>query len=325
MNKFSIFHNGLSKKLDYRKSRIVATNNILKVFISLYKKIKDPYKYSHDFIGTYYLNTSFFVKLLYSKIFNLKSIEFKLDKDDITNFSNCKDFDIAALLSYRLERNFISYFVKNSYFYVRKITMNDRIFWSIELYYIKDYISEMWHQESEEYIKLMNDLNTDYMFSSASYYKSYQKYNKKISKLPKKRLKYKLKILKKKINPDNVTFINKYSNIDKDFNSIYSMYDYINKNHRRNFLLKSKKLHKKTLKSKLNILNRYINPDLSKKIKEYYWISANNYIQKKYINNDYIQIKTYDENMIADLDCSELEWDNPTSPYWPMSETCPNY
>ena len=100
---------------------------------------------------------------------------------------------------------------------------------------------------------------------------------------------------------------------------------YIDKKYRREFLLKSKKLHKKTLKSKLNILERHINPDLSKKIKEYYWMSATDYIQKKYIDNDFIQIKTYDENILADINCTSSEWDYPSNLYWPISETCPSY
>jgi hypothetical protein len=323
-DKISRFQNGLSQKMDNRNNRIVATSNILKIFLSLYAKIKNPYKhilfgYSVS-VNKYHYNLSLFVK----ELRNLKSIEFELDKNIIKSFSDCTDFDTVALLSFRLQRNFISYFVKNSFFYVRKITKNERMFWSIELYYIKDYISEMWHEESEEYIKLMNDLVALCIdrFSSARYYNATKRYEKKFWKLQKKKLKYKIKILKKKINPDHARIVKQYSTIDKDYDA---MDKYVDKNYRRDFLLKSKKLHKKTLKSKLSILERHINPDLSKKIKEYYWISANNYIQKKYINNDYIKIKTYDENMIADLDCSELEWDNPTPLYWPMSETCPSY
>jgi hypothetical protein len=325
-NKISRFQNGSSPKVDYRNFRVVATDNILKIFLSLYEKVKNSYKDNRSYsisiykCHSYYNLSLFFVK----EIPHLKSIEFKLDKNIIKSFSDCTDFDAAALLSFRLQRNFISYFVKNSFFYVRKITKNERMFLSIELYYIKDYISEMWHEESEEYIKLMNDLDKDCIdrFSSVRYYNATKRYEKKFWKLQKKKLKYKIKILKKKINPDHAKIVKQYSTIDKDYDA---MEKYVDKNYRRDFLLKSKKLHKKTLKSKLSILERHINPDLSKKIKEYYWISANDYIKKKNNNNDYIQIKTYNENMIADLAEIQLEWDNPTSPYWPMSETCPYY
>ena len=325
-DRLSRFLNGISLKMDYRNHRIVATSNILKIFLSLYANLKYPYKDNLGYpvsINQYHYKLSYFVK----ELPHLKSIEFELDKNTIKRFSDCTDFTAAALLSYRLERNFISYFVKNSFFYVRKIKKNGRLLWSIELYYIKDYISEMWHEESEEYIKLMNDLDEDvkytmYRFSSARYNDAYIRYEKKFWKLQKKKLKYKVKILKKNINSDCARLIKEYSTIDKDY---HAMGKYIDKKYRKEFLLKSKKLHKKTLKSKLNILERHINPDLSKKIKEYYWMSATDYIQKKYINNDFIQIKTYDENILADINCTSSEWDYPTNLFWPMSETCPSY
>ena len=72
-----------------------------KIFLSLYAKLKYPYKDNRAYsvsVNQYY-KLSYFVK----ELPDLKSIEFELDKNTIKRFSDCTDFDAAALLSYRLE------------------------------------------------------------------------------------------------------------------------------------------------------------------------------------------------------------------------------
>ena len=43
-DRLSRFLNGISLKMDYRNHRIVATSNILKIFLSLYARLEYPYK-----------------------------------------------------------------------------------------------------------------------------------------------------------------------------------------------------------------------------------------------------------------------------------------
>ena len=79
----------------------------------------------------------------------------------------------------------------------------------------------------------------------------------------------------------------KYSTIDKDYNA---MGKYIDKKYRREFLLKSKNLHKKTLKSKLNILRDILILTYLKKLKNIIGC-LQPIIFKKIYDNDFIQIK----------------------------------
>ena len=103
-------------------------------------------------------------------------------------------------------------------------------------------------------------------------------------------------------------------------NNIQKKYDEDKYN---NMINNSKKLHFTTLEKKLKILKKYISQNMIEKIKEYHWLSKEEIINNNYKNNkNFRVIKSYNMDFIADLHCSELEWDFPPT-FWPQSETFP--
>lgn len=200
--------------------------NIFHIFEKLSVKYKSHFisfegKYDNwNMVGIFTIDRNF---NFWKSLKNLKIQNFKLDDQDLDNFSNCTYLESTALLSYRMQKNFTPFYLANTYIHVRKIDISKKNYWVIELHFVKNYISNMWHEEfinsTTKYKKNLLE-NFDKEQIKTKSFKKYLKNN--ISNYVNTST-----ILHELTFPTKITIINKY--VSEDFNNMIKKYYSISK------------------------------------------------------------------------------------------------
>ena len=206
--------------------KFLIPNKIFHIFEKLSVKYKSNFissgdKYNNwNTVGIFSIDGNF---NFWRSLENLKIQKFKLDEQDINNFSECTYLESTALLSYRMQKNFTPFYLANTYIHVRKINISNKNHWVIELHFVKNYISNMWH---EEFI----NSTTKYKKNLLEKFDKEQIKTKSFKKYLKKNISNYINTSKKQhelLFPTKMTILNKY--VSEDFNNIIKQYYSISK------------------------------------------------------------------------------------------------
>jgi hypothetical protein len=204
LKKFSLFYpkKTVSSYIYDLNNEMCVTINILNTFRNLLSE-----KYKNDNV-----NKKNYMK---NKINEISELDLDVNNNKFKILKKkYHDLDISILISHYYETNYIPFFIKNFYFYVRYIiNENNEKYWSLELHNVNKDVSKMWQEEILELKKdKLDTLNS--------------------KKLHKMTLKRKLKILNKILSKDIVKIIksyvwistNKYFSKNKNFSQLF-LYD----------------------------------------------------------------------------------------------------
>ena len=206
--------------------RFLIPSNIFHIFEKLSVKYKSHFisfegKYNSDnMVGIFSSHESF---NFWKSLENLKIQKFKLDDQDINDFSECTYLESIALLSFRLGKKITPFYLANSYIHGKKLNISNQNYWVIELHFVKKYISDMWY---EEFI----NSTTKYKKSLLDRFDKEQIKTKNFKKYLKRNISNYIKTSKRQHEltfPIKMTILNKY--LSEDFNNIIKQYYSISK------------------------------------------------------------------------------------------------